>query len=141
MQARAVEVRMLHSKLDNVPPKYWVVDRDNDREREAPLEHLCPITEQESILRLEAEEEGWLLDKQTTSLDQELKHDENTEWLRGCEWSKWFLHVIVVAAALPSSDTTKDIALGLWQGLEYVSFVKFGRMTWRIFEASKNLFQ
>ena len=94
-----------------------------------------------NILRLEAEEEGWLLDKQTTSLDQELKHDENTEWLRGCEWSKWFLHVIVVAAALPSSDTTKDIALGLWQGLEYVSFVKFGRMTWRIFEASKNLFQ
>jgi hypothetical protein len=40
------------------------------------------------MLRLEAEELARLLDEQTTSLDRELEHDENTEWLQGCEWPK-----------------------------------------------------
>jgi hypothetical protein len=84
--------------------KYWVVNREDDRKQEAPLEILHPVTEQEKKLRLEAEEEARLPEEQTTSLDRELEHDENTEWLRGCEWPKRFLHkplhIIVAAAAL-----------------------------------------
>ena len=125
--------------------KYWVVNREVDSEQEAPLGQLHPVTEQENILRLEAKEEARLLEEQMTSLDRELEHDENTEWLRGCEWPKWFLHkplhVIVAAAALPPPNTTKDVALGLWQGSERVSPVKSERIIWRILEASKIVFQ
>jgi hypothetical protein len=40
----------------------------------------------------------------TVSLDTELEHDENTEWLQGCKWPTEFarkpIHLIVAAAAL-----------------------------------------
>jgi hypothetical protein len=59
------------------------------------------------------------------ALDAELEHDENTEWLRGCEWPKWFaykpIHIIVAAAVLPSARTSEDLVLGLWNGFECVS--------------------
>jgi hypothetical protein len=58
--------------------KYWVVNREVDSEQEAPLEYLHLVTEQENMLRLQAEEEARLLEEQTTSLDRELEHDENT---------------------------------------------------------------
>ena len=37
---------------------------------------------------MEAEEENRLLDEQTNlvALNEELEHDENTKWLRGCKW-------------------------------------------------------
>jgi hypothetical protein len=36
------------------PPKYWVANRDDDSEQEAPLQHLHLVTEQKNVLRLEA---------------------------------------------------------------------------------------
>jgi hypothetical protein len=125
--------------------KYLVMNRVDSLEQEAPLEDLHPVTEQENTLRLEAEEEARLLEEQTTSLDQEVEHNENTGWLRGCKWPKWFLHkplhIIVAAAALLPPNTTKDVALGLWQGFECVSPAKSERIIWRILEASKIAFQ
>jgi hypothetical protein len=53
----------------------------------------------------------------TVALEAELEHDENTEWLRGCEWPTWFtnkpIHLIVAAAALPSARTSENLSLGL----------------------------
>jgi hypothetical protein len=90
-------------------PQYWVVNRKENSERDPPTPDQHPVTEQEQLLCLEAEEEARLLDEQTVALDRELEHDENTEWLRGCEWPQWFLHkplhIIVATAALPPTDT------------------------------------
>ena len=59
------------------------------------------------------------------ALTQELEQDENTEWLRGCEWSKWFanrpLALIVVAAQQPSVTHNQDFVLGTWQGVDHIS--------------------
>jgi hypothetical protein len=38
----------------------------------------------------EEEEQRFDNDLKTVALDAELEHDENTEWLRGCEWPTWF---------------------------------------------------
>ena len=67
----------------------------------------------------EKEEEERLDDELNGAvLDGELEHDENTEWLRGCEWPAWFAHkpiyIIVAAATLPPMATSDDLKLGLW---------------------------
>ena len=57
--------------------------------------------------------------------DDELSHEENTEWLRGREWPSWFanklLHLIIAVASLPPSNTAVDFPLGMWNGLEFIS--------------------
>jgi len=96
---------------------------------------------------METEEEKHLLGEQSNliALDGELEQDENTEWLRGCEWPVWFtnkpIHVIVAAAARPSANTSEDFSLGLWNSLECVSPARSERVIWKIFEASKVVFQ
>ena len=49
-------------------------------------------------------------------LDEELKHDGNTDWLCGCTWSFQCAHkllrLIVTATLLPSPNTTADLSLG-----------------------------
>jgi hypothetical protein len=81
----------------------------------------------------------------TVALDAELEHDENTEWLRGCEWPTWFtdkpIYLIVAAAALPSARTSEGLLLGLWNGFECVSLVQTERIIWKVLEASKIVFQ
>lgn len=73
----------------------------------------------------EGEEQRFDGEPSTVALDAELEHDENTEWLRDCEWPRWFankpIHLIVASAALPSAGTSEDLSLGLWNGFECVS--------------------
>jgi hypothetical protein len=84
-------------------------------------------SEEEALILMEIEEEQRLLSEQSNAvaLDEELDHDENTEWLRGCEWPTWFankpFHLVVAAALPPSAKTLEDFPLGLWNGFEYVS--------------------
>jgi hypothetical protein len=65
----------------------------------------------------EEEEQRFNGGSSTVALDIELEYDENTEWLRGCEWPIWFarklIHLIIIAAALPSAGTSEDLLLGL----------------------------
>lgn len=95
----------------------------------------------------ENDEEEERLDDEPNSvaLDGELEHDENTEWLRGCEWPAWFahkpIHIIVAAAALPPMATSDDLKLGLWNGFECISPAETERTIWKIIEASKIVFQ
>jgi hypothetical protein len=84
----------------------------------------------------EEEEQRFNSDLSTVALDAELEHDENTEWLRGCEWPTWFtnkpIHLIVAAAALPSVRTSENLSLGLWNGFECVSPAQTERIIWKI---------
>jgi hypothetical protein len=106
--------------------------------RTSGSEHLTQIEDEEDEQRFEDE-------PTVVALDAELEHDENTEWLRGCEWPAWFahkpVHIIVAAAALPSARTSEDLVLGLWNGFECVSLAQTERVIWKILEASKIVFQ
>jgi hypothetical protein len=39
----------------------------------------------------------------TVTLDAELEHDENTEWIRACEWPTWYADkpIHLIAAVTP----------------------------------------
>jgi hypothetical protein len=45
-----------------------------------------------ALLQMEDEEEARLLreEQEWMSLSNELEHDENTDWLRGCGWPRWY---------------------------------------------------
>jgi hypothetical protein len=104
-------------------------------------------SEEEALILMEIEEEQRLLSEQSNAvaLDEELDHDENTEWLRGCEWPTWFankpIHLVVAAASPPSAKTLKDFPLGLWNGFECVSPGASERIIWKIIETSKVVFR
>jgi hypothetical protein len=128
-------------------PRYWVVTQDNDPSQQEDQEQLQPATQGEYLTRMEDEEEEQRFDggPSTVALDMELEHDEDTEWLRGCEWPTWFarkpIHLIIAAAALPSARTSEDLSLGLWNGFECVSPAQTERILWKILDASKVVFQ
>jgi hypothetical protein len=136
--------------------KYWIVDKHLASNQEAlgnihslqdsHMQHMQLCGEADALMRIEAEEEQRLLIEQGNSmaLDEELEHDENTDWLRGCPWPIWFahkpLHLVVTAASLPSSNTSTDFSLGLWNGMECISPTASERILWEILEASRVVF-
>lgn len=130
-------------------PKHWVTSQGNSSSQQAIQEQPYSTSEEEHLVRMEEEEEEeeerFYGEGSVVALDAELEHDENTEWLRGCEWPTWFshkpIHVIVAAAALPSARTSEDLVLGLWNGFECVSPVQIERLIRKILEASEIVFQ
>jgi hypothetical protein len=120
-------------------PRYWVVFQDDNPSQQEDQDRPQPAIQREYLTRMEDEEEEQRFDggSSTVALDMELEHDENTEWLRGCQWPLWFarrpIHLIVTAATLPSAKTSEDLSLGLWDGFE--------RIIWKILYASKVVFQ
>jgi hypothetical protein len=128
-------------------PKYWVVDQVGSSGQHHSHEEAHHTSGSEHLTRIEDEEDEQRFEDEPTvvALDAELEHDENTEWLRGCEWPAWFahkpVHIIVAAAALPSARTSEDLVLGLWNGFECVSLAQTERVIWKILEASKIVFQ
>ena len=79
-----------------------------------------------ALLQMEAEEEARLLreEHEFMSLSNELEHDENTDWLRGCGWPRWFAHkplhlIIATSRAPPSRNQT--FHLGTWNGMNWTS--------------------
>lgn len=133
--------------------KYWIVDKELalsqeklDDNHRLPKSHMQLSDDADALMRIEAEEDQRLLNEQINSLalDEELEHDENTDWLRGCAWPLWFahkpLHLIVTAASLPSSHISEDFSLGLWNGMECVSPAASERILWKIVEASRVVF-
>jgi hypothetical protein len=71
-------------------------------------------SKEEALILIEAKLEQRILNKQSNAvaLDEKLDHNENKEWLWGCEWPSWLtnkLTNIIVAVALPpSADTRED---------------------------------
>ena len=104
------------------------------------------LSEYSALARMEDEEEKRLLEEwdETIALDEDLEHDENTDWLRGCGWPKWFankpLHLIAAAAVSPSFDTRKDLHLGIWNGLECISPAASERVLWKLLHAADEVF-
>jgi hypothetical protein len=79
-----------------------------------------------ALLQMEAEEEARLLreEHELLSLSNELEHDENTDWLRGCGWPRWFahkpLHLIIATSRVPPSSS-EAIHLGTWNCMNWIS--------------------
>jgi hypothetical protein len=63
-----------------------------------------------ALLQMEDEEDARLLreEQELISSSNELEHDENTDWLCGCGWPRWFtdklLHLIVVTSRVPPAS-------------------------------------
>jgi hypothetical protein len=81
-----------------------------------------------ALLQMEAEEEARLLqqEREAMALNNELVHDEKTDWLRGCSWPRWFayklLNLIIATSRMPSFHTDEDIHLGTWDCVEWISY-------------------
>jgi hypothetical protein len=98
-------------------PKHWVITQGNSSSQQAIQEQPYSSSEEEHLVRMEEEEEEeeqrFNSESTVVALDVELEHDENTEWLRRCEWPIWFahkpIHLIVASAALPSARTSEDL--------------------------------
>jgi hypothetical protein len=117
---------------------YWIVDAgqitSETGSESPPSSSPLPLSGQTSFrddsdgqYEAEAEEERRLMDEYdgAPALTQQLEHDENTDWLRACEWPQWFAHrllaLIVAAASLPASPHDQNRFLGNWLGFDYIS--------------------
>jgi hypothetical protein len=88
------------------------------QEQDDPDAFALQQMEEEEEARLAEEAQGF------TCLAGELEHDENTEWLRGCGWPRWFAHKplhLVTSTATTPSRREEDVYLGSWNGVEWVS--------------------
>lgn len=111
---------------------YWQVDATCVNAGISPTD-MSPSTSRpvqddfEDILEAEQEEQACLLQEhdQAPALDGDLEHDENSDWLRGCEWPRWFAHrplsLIVAMSQLPAADPRTDLFLGCRHGVDYFS--------------------
>ncbi|KAJ9655923.1 hypothetical protein H2201_008696 [Coniosporium apollinis] len=112
-------------------------------EEEETVENL---DEYAALMRMEAEEENRLLEERQESipLDEELEHDENTDWLRGCGWPTWFanrpFHLITAAARAPSLDLMRDLQMGSWNGIACVSPAASERVLWKLLHLTDMVF-
>jgi hypothetical protein len=76
-----------------------------------------------ALLQIEDEEDARLLreEQELICSSNELEHDENTDWLRGCGWPRWFankpLHLIVATSRVPPASS-EAVHLGTWNGIE-----------------------
>jgi hypothetical protein len=86
-------------------PKYWVVARDNSSSQREIEGQPHPINKEEYLTRTEDEEEDQRFDGglKKVTLDAELVHDKNTEWIRGCEWPTWYADkpIYLIATVTP----------------------------------------
>lgn len=100
-----------------------------------------------NLTQMESEEEERLLrqDQENLALDEELEHDENTDWLRGSGWPRWFaqkpLHIIVAATTLPSRDCYRELYLGTWYGVECTSTVASERALYLSLQATQQVLE
>lgn len=131
---------------------YWVVDISKGAISPQVATYLGataselyrPSTEDEALMQMEAEEEERLQEEhhEAIALDEELEHDENSDWLRGCGWPTWFtnkpLSLIVAAAATP---TGQDKWLGTWNGIGCISPAASERALLKLREAMQHVFQ
>jgi hypothetical protein len=70
-----------------------------------------------ALQQMEEEEEARLAEEAQafTCLVGKLEHDENTEWLRGCRWPRWFVHKplhLVTSIATTPSRRREDVYVG-----------------------------
>jgi hypothetical protein len=63
------------------------------------------MSKEEYLTRTEDEEEEQRFDSslKTVALDAELEHNDDTEWIRGCEWPTWYADkpIYLIAAVTP----------------------------------------
>ena len=79
------------------------------------------------------------------ALDGEIDQDENSDWLRGCEWPRWFAHrplsLIVAMSQIPETDPRTDIVLGSWHGMDCVATALEEQTLRRLLTATSLVFE
>jgi hypothetical protein len=74
---------------------------------------------------LKTEEENRLGREPEIAMHEDLKTDEDNEWLRACNWASWFKHkpipLLVTETTVPSPSCPGNIYLGKWLGIECLS--------------------
>jgi hypothetical protein len=129
--------------------KYWRVatkladtslaESLHPRDKNAKLD-----SELTALLEIEADEEARLASEAQEFACQslELEHDENTYWLRGCGWPRWFaykpLHIITSTAQTPRQEA--DLSLGSWDGTAWISPAQVEAVLCRLVQLWGNLF-
>jgi len=68
---------------------------------------------------MEADEERLSrADELHPALNEELEHDNNTDWLRSSGWSRWFrqkpISIVVASAGSPTTRYARNIFLRRW---------------------------
>ena len=63
---------------------------------------------------MEAEEEQRLLqmEENAPTLDDQLEHDQNTDWLRGCGWPTWFVGKLLMVIVSWGTGAGLDCVCG-----------------------------
>ena len=108
---------------------YWIVSAEslpeqccNSGQKDIPV---CEeyLVEDRTLTDMEAEEERRICQEGEIefAVTHDLETDENTDWLRGCGWPRWFKHkptaLMVTAAMHPSKGCPRELFLGRWNGL------------------------
>ena len=141
--------RWTHRKGCSSGSRYWKVDpsalplsNTTSRREKGENKSATDLDEFEELMEMEAREDERLLrqGQENLALDEELEHDENTDWLRGCRWPQWFLHkplqLIVASTKIPTHDLSRELYLGQWYGRDCSSTVKSERSLLLIIQAS-----
>jgi hypothetical protein len=93
------------------------------------------------LLLLEAEEENRLCRHAEIAIHDDLETDEDSEWLRACNWVAWFKHkpipLLVTATMVPSPSCPSALYLGKWHGIECSSLVTTERVLHLLVIASR----
>jgi hypothetical protein len=76
--------------------RYWIVDTSVESSPCCPHNHDQSSSPQQDaeaeLLELEAEEEDRLCRDPEIVIHDDLETDEDSEWLRACNWATWFKH-------------------------------------------------
>lgn len=125
--------------------RYWIVDMS------AGSTPCCPENCDQSkdpqqnaeteLLQLEAEEENRLCREPEIVIQEDLETDEDSEWIRACNWTTWFKHkpipLLIAATMVPAPSCPSAFYLGKWHGVECSSPAESERVLQLIVIASR----
>jgi hypothetical protein len=87
-------------------------DQSNRPQRDAEAE----------LLVLEAEEENRLCQAPESVIHEDLETDEDSEWLRSCNWASWFknkpIPLLITATMVPALSCPGALYLEKWHEVE-----------------------
>lgn len=143
VDATAVEKSRSQSDVNGAAVTVAIADVVKDR-----LAHDLAAMEAEKERRLAQE-----FDEDAVIPDGELEDNTRSEWLRGCNWQRWFankpLRLITNASKVPKLIfPAETLPLGSWCGLDYVSEAAEERKLavisvaiWRVLDCSERTLQ
>lgn len=127
------EKERVRTKRNQYGPNPWL--EHTGWERHLSSDHKVVtntlVNAEAELLKLEMEEETRIRKDPDIVIDEDLETDENSDWLRACNWALWFKHkpipLFVAAASVPFQGCPGVLYLGKWHGLEFTSPISVER--------------